>query len=58
MLAEKGRPFGTVKHEAKNIGGSGQQLSFIIDDGPKAKVNEIVFDGNEVFSRRDARAGR
>ena len=49
MLAEKGRPFGTVKHEAKNIGGSGQQLSFIIDDGPKAKVHEIVFDGNQVF---------
>jgi outer membrane protein insertion porin family len=50
MLAQKGRPFATVKHEAKNIGGSGQQLSFVIDDGPKAKVNEIVFDGNEVFS--------
>ena len=50
MLAEKGRPFGAVKHEAKNIGGSGQQLSFIVDDGPKAKVDEIVFEGNEVFS--------
>jgi outer membrane protein insertion porin family len=50
MLAQKGRPFATVKHEAKNIGGSGQQLSFIIDDGPKAKVDEIVFDGNNVFS--------
>jgi len=49
MLAQKGRPFGTVKHEAKNIGGSGQQLSFITDDGPKAKVHEIVFDGNQVF---------
>jgi outer membrane protein insertion porin family len=50
MLAQKGRPFGTVKHEAKNIGGSGQQLSFVIDDGPKAKVDAIVFDGNSVFS--------
>jgi outer membrane protein insertion porin family len=50
MLAQKGRPFATVKHEAKNIGGSGQQLSFIVDDGPKAKVHEIVFDGNQVFS--------
>jgi outer membrane protein insertion porin family len=50
MLAQKGRPFGTVKHEAKNIGGAGQQLSFVIDDGPKAKVHEIVFDGNSVFS--------
>ncbi len=50
MLAAKGYPFGSVKHEAKNIGASGQQLSFVIDQGPKAKVNEIVFDGNEVYS--------
>jgi len=50
MLAAKGKPFATVKHEAKNIGGSGQQLSFVIDEGPKAKVDEIVFDGNTVFS--------
>jgi outer membrane protein insertion porin family len=50
MLAQKGRPFASVKHEAKNIGGSGQQLSFVIDDGPKAKVDKIVFEGNSVFS--------
>jgi outer membrane protein insertion porin family len=50
MLAEKGRPFGTVKHDAKNIGGAGMQVSFIIDDGPKAKVKKIEFEGNEVFS--------
>ena len=50
MLAAKGYPFGSVKHEAKNIGASGQQLSFVIDQGPKAKVHEIAFDGNEVFS--------
>ena len=28
----------------------GQQLTFIIDDGPKTKVKEISFEGNEVFS--------
>ena len=50
MLAAKGRPFATVKHEAKNIGASGQQLSFVIDEGPKAKVKQIVFDGIVVFS--------
>ena len=50
MLAEKGRPFGTVRHEAKPIGGSGLQVSFIVDEGPKAKVKEIDFVGNEVFS--------
>ncbi len=50
MLNQKGRPFATVKHEAKTIGGAGQQLSFVIEDGPKAKVDEIVFEGNEVYS--------
>jgi outer membrane protein insertion porin family len=50
MLNAKGRPFATVRHEAKPIGGAAEQLSFTIDDGPKAKVKEIVFDGNEVFS--------
>jgi outer membrane protein insertion porin family len=49
MLAAKGRPFAKVRHEAKNIGSAGQQLSFIIDDGPKAKIKQIVFDGNKVF---------
>jgi outer membrane protein insertion porin family len=50
MLNAKGRPFATVRHEAKPIGGSAEQLSFVIDDGPKAKVKEIVFEGNEAFS--------
>lgn len=50
MLAEKGRPFATVKHDAKGVGGAGVQVSFTIADGPKAKVKEILFEGNEVFS--------
>ena len=49
MLEAKGRPFATVKHEAKNIGGAGQQLSFVIDDGPRAKIKQVVFSGNKVF---------
>jgi len=56
MLAEKGRPFATVKHDAKPVGGSGLQVSFVIDDGPKARVKEIDFVGNEVFS--DGTLGR
>ncbi len=50
MLNQKGRPFATVKHEAKPIGGAAEQLSFTIDDGPKAKVKTVEFDGNQVFS--------
>ena len=50
MLTAKGRPFGTAKHDAKTIGGAGMQVSFVIEDGPKAKVTEIAFDGNSVFT--------
>jgi outer membrane protein insertion porin family len=56
MLNAKGRPFGTAKHDAKTIGGAGMQVSFTIDDGPKAKVKEIVFDGNSVFPDAKLRA--
>ena len=50
MLKEKGRLFGTVKHEAKTIGGSGEQVTFTIDDGPKTKIKAISFENNTVFS--------
>jgi outer membrane protein insertion porin family len=50
MLAAKGRPFAVVKHETKSVGGAGLQLSFTIDDGPKANVERIEFEGNTVFS--------
>jgi outer membrane protein insertion porin family len=55
MLAEKGRPFATVKHEAKVVGASGLQVSFVIEDGPKARVEQIDFIGNGVFSDRTLR---
>ncbi len=50
MLKEKGRLFGTVKHEAKTIGGSGEQVTFTIDDGPKTKIKSIQFENNTVYS--------
>jgi outer membrane protein insertion porin family len=50
MLAAKGRPFATVTHDARAVGGAGYQVSFTIDEGPKARVKEIVFTGNRVFS--------
>jgi outer membrane protein insertion porin family len=55
MLIEKGRPFGAVKHDAKVVGGAGMQVSFIIDDGPKAKVKKIEFEGNQVYLDRKLR---
>ncbi|HEU0108191.1 MAG TPA: outer membrane protein assembly factor BamA, partial [Vicinamibacteria bacterium] len=56
MLADKGRPFATVRHDAKPVGSSGLQVSFVVDDGPKAKVKRVDFVGNQVFS--DATLGR
>ena len=56
MLHAKGRPFATIKHENKNIGGSGTQVSFVITDGARAKVKEVNFDGNTVFSDAKLRA--
>jgi outer membrane protein insertion porin family len=50
MLAEKGRPFATVRHDAKPVGGSGMQVSFVVNEGPKARVKQIEFVGNEKFS--------
>jgi outer membrane protein insertion porin family len=50
MLAEKGHPFAEVKHDAKTIGGAGQQVSFVVDEGAKTKVKSIEFTGNAVFS--------
>jgi outer membrane protein insertion porin family len=50
MLSEKGRSFGTVKHEARKLGGAGVQVTFTIDDGPPAKVRTTSFEGNQAFS--------
>ena len=50
MLADKGFPFAKVKHDAKSLGGAGVQVSFLVEEGTKAKVKEIEFVGNEIFS--------
>jgi outer membrane protein insertion porin family len=50
MLKDKGLSFASVKHETKNIGSAGLQLSFILDEGPKTKVKQVTFEGNSVFS--------
>jgi outer membrane protein insertion porin family len=55
MLADKGYPFAKVKHDAKSLGGSGVQVSFVVTEGERAKVNEIDFVGNQVFSDDDLR---
>jgi outer membrane protein insertion porin family len=50
MLDDKGRPFATVKHETKPVGGgSGVQVTFTINDGAHARVHDIEFTGNKLF---------
>ncbi|HSD28193.1 MAG TPA: outer membrane protein assembly factor BamA, partial [Vicinamibacteria bacterium] len=56
MLERRGRPFARVKHDPKPVGGAGQQVSFVIEDGPRAKVKTIAFEGNEAFSDGKLRA--
>jgi outer membrane protein insertion porin family len=50
MLAEKGRHFATVQHQARNLGGAGLQVTFAIDDGPRTRVRRVDFVGNQAVS--------
>ena len=49
MLGEKGYLFATVKHEARPLGGSGVQVSFVIADGMRARLRQVDFEGNQAF---------
>ena len=50
LLIEKGRPFATVRHDVKSLGAAAVQVSFTIDEGPRALVRTIEFTGNQAFS--------
>ena len=57
MYSEKGFQFATVTPSTKPVAG-GQKLvhlSFNIDQGPKVKIREVIFDGNEQVSDGDLR---
>jgi outer membrane protein insertion porin family len=49
-LAHEGRPFATVRHDTEELADGGVRVSFVIDDGPKTRVNEVEFTGNQAFS--------
>jgi outer membrane protein insertion porin family len=50
MLVDGGHPLATVRHETKALGPAGTQVSFIADEGPKARVKTVTFAGNTVFA--------
>src|SRR5579864_1185389 len=49
-LAERGRQFATVEPELRQVPPSSLEIVFKVDEGPKVKVGDIVFHGNEVFN--------
>jgi outer membrane protein insertion porin family len=58
LYSEKGYQFATVTPTTKPMAG-GQKLvhlSFNIEQGPKVKIREVVFDGNEAVSDGDLRS--
>ncbi len=54
-LAEKGRQFATVKAEPKRVPPNSILLDFMVDEGPKVKVGNIDFEGNQVIGDRALR---
>ena len=51
-LAERGRQFATVEPELRQVPPSSLEITFKVDEGPKVKVSQIHFEGNQVFSHR------
>jgi outer membrane protein insertion porin family len=50
--AEKGRQYATVEPQVHQVPPSGVSVIFKVDEGPKVKVNEINFVGNQAFGHR------
>src|SRR5579872_5146688 len=48
-LAERGRQFATVDPEIHQVPPSSLEIDFKVDEGPKVKVHDITFEGNEHF---------
>ncbi len=48
-LAERGRQFATVDPELHQVPPSSLEIVFKVNEGPKVKVGEITFEGNNVF---------
>ena len=58
LYAEKGYSDATVSTTLTELpsGPKLVQLTFTVDEGPKVKIKEVVFDGNEAFSDGKLRA--
>lgn len=54
-LTERGRQFATVEPELRQVPPSSLEITFKMTEGPKVKVGNIDFLGNQVFSDRVVR---
>jgi outer membrane protein insertion porin family len=55
LLAEHGHQFATIKADVKRIPPASVQVNFLIKEGPKVKVGNISFTGNQHVSARELR---
>jgi outer membrane protein insertion porin family len=49
-LAERGRQFATVEPELRQVPPSSLEVIFKVNEGPKVKVGNINFEGNDMFN--------
>jgi len=56
LLAEHGRQFATVRTEIRPIPPAAVSLTFVVKEGPKVKVGNIVFQGNKNVNGRILRS--
>jgi outer membrane protein insertion porin family len=50
--AERGHQYATVTPQIRQVPPGGVDVTFLIDEGPKVKVGNIIIQGNKAFSRR------
>jgi outer membrane protein insertion porin family len=51
ILAEKGHPEARIEIEVEDISATAIAVNFVVDEGPRVRIKEIVFDGGSPFSQ-------
>ncbi len=49
MLAQGGKPLGTVRSQIEDIDPTSIRVRFVIDEGPTVQIGQIRFTGNKIF---------
>ncbi len=51
--AERGHQYASVTPQLRQVPPGGVDVNFVIDEGPKVKVGDIVIEGNKAFTDRE-----